>query len=77
MTYTHTGAGRYPAFDQLTGRIPACAGMVFDKNCLGKVVRGAEWDAIPFRVRLVFRSGGEPDTRRSYIGFRLAVDLTH
>ena len=52
---------------------------VFDKKCLGKLkaVRGAGWDSIPSSVRLAFRSGDEPDSRRSYFGFRLAVDLTH
>ncbi len=45
------------------------------ETCLGHILRGASWAAIPFAVRSASRAGSSSDSRNSTNGFRLAADL--
>ena len=44
-------------------------------NCARRVIRGGSWYDLPWAVRSANRSGGAPDIRFDYLGFRLAQDL--
>ena len=43
-------------------------------DCGRRVVRGGSWLYGPRYVRSAYRDGNTPDTRISYVGFRLAQD---
>ena len=51
--------------------------LVSDPNSGGpRVLRGSSWDYGPGRWRSAARDWNNPRTRNSYIGFRLARNLT-
>ena len=46
-------------------------------GCATRVIRGGDWDSLPFEARSAARDWVTPTTRLSTIGFRVARSLSH